>query len=104
MKFRLAFVLFASSACGYSVAPGAGARAIAVGKISEPGIDIDAAALVNAAVRHAIASSPSTRLVSSGAAEATLDVELVNSASALAPLADPNLRAGQYRAVVLVKG
>jgi hypothetical protein len=106
---RCGFAVFAlgsalGGACGYAVSPGAGARAIAVGKVSEPAIDVDAAAMVNAAVRHAIASNPSTRLVSGGAADATLDIELVNSAAALAPLADPNLRAAQYRVVVLVKG
>jgi lipopolysaccharide assembly LptE-like protein len=99
----LAFTI-ALAGCGYSAVPAAGARSIAIGRLSEPGIDVDAAALVNAAVRHAIASSPSTRLVSRGAADATLDIELLNSASALAPLADPNVRAAQYRAVVLVRG
>lgn len=93
--------------CGYQVTArgtGAAARAIRVGRIIEPGIDVDAAAMVAGAVRQAIARGPSTRLVRGDAAEAELEVELVNSASALATLADPGLRAAQYRAVVLVRG
>jgi hypothetical protein len=94
-----------AAGCGYTVGPAGGtARAIAVGRMTEPGIDVDAAALVNAAVRHALASSPGTRLVAEDAADETLDIELLNATSGLAPLADPNLRAAQYRALVLVRG
>jgi hypothetical protein len=91
--------------CGYSIAPGAGAaRAINVSPIAEQGIDIDAASLVAVAVRHAVARGPSTRLASDQDANETLQVELLNSASSLAVLADPALRAAQNRAMVTVRG
>lgn len=91
--------------CGYGFGPaGGGARAIDVGKIGEPGIDVDVAAAVDIAVRHALARTPSTRLATRGEADATLEVDVVNSAAGLAPMADPGMRAAQYRAVVLVKG
>jgi hypothetical protein len=104
-RFVAIIVALSAASCGYSFAPRAGAaRPIHVAPIAEPGIDVDAAAWVNVAVRHAVARSPSTRLVAREEAYATLEVEMVNSAAALAPLADPGLRASQYHAVLVLRG
>jgi hypothetical protein len=88
--------------CGYTIGPGrtpGGVRTIAVARIEEPGLDLDAAAMVAESVRRAVARGPSTELASSGA-DATVEVKLLESSSGLAPLADPSTRAAQYRAII----
>jgi hypothetical protein len=89
--------------CGYTLGPGrtpGGVRALAVAKIDEPGLDLDAAALVAESVRRAVARGPSTELAPSGSEEATVEIRLLESSSGLAPLADPATRAAQYRAII----
>jgi membrane associated rhomboid family serine protease len=91
------------SGCGYVLGPGrtpGGVRAVAVQKIDEPGLDLDAAALVAESVRRAVARGPSTELAPAGSAEATMEIRLLESSSGLVPLADPATRAAQYRAII----
>jgi hypothetical protein len=70
----------------------------------EQGIDVDAAAYVNTAVREAVARSLSARLVDEEASEASLNVILLGTDAPLLPFAEPGLRPAQYRAVVSLRG
>jgi hypothetical protein len=103
MQVNLHFLLLGSLAsCGYSIgagrAPG-GLTSLAVETKDQEALDVDAAALVSRAVRRAIARGPSTQLAEEGA-EGTLRVRLIEARADLAPLADPRLRAAQYRAEI----
>jgi hypothetical protein len=98
-----ALALALVTSCGYSL----GARKpqlISVAPVAEQGIDVDAAAYVNTALREAVARSLSARLVEEEASEASLLVTLVGTDAPLLPFADPGARAAQYRAVVSLKG
>ena len=90
------------TACGYGSA--AAPVAIRVAPVAEPGLDVDAAALVARAVRRAVARGPGTRIAATGAEEISLEVELLDAGMNLAAFADPNLRAAEYRATVLLRG
>lgn len=79
-------------------------RALSIAPIAEYGIDVDAAAFVDTAVREAIARGASTRLVGAEVAEASLEVTLVGTDSPLLPFADPGQRTAQYRAIVSLRG
>lgn len=77
---------------------------ISVPPVVENGIDVDAAAYLNSALREAVVRSVSFRLVGEDASEATLKVILLGTDAPLLPFADPGQRAAQYRAVVSLKG
>lgn len=99
-------ILLTVAGCGYTLGaaptPG-GVRHIRVAPVEEPGIDIDAAAVVSNAVRRAVARSPSTKLASGDGAEAALYVTMLDAKEGLAPYANPGARAAQYKLRVRVK-
>lgn len=107
-RWRMAIgvcLLVGGAGCGYSVGRGAsGPRTLAVSMTKEPGIDLDAAAMVDNATRRALTRSPSTRLVSQEGADQVLEVELLQVQAGLAPFAEPGLRAAQYQVSVRIKG
>ena len=77
---------------------------MSVAPVLESGTDIDAGALVSAAVRRAVARAPATDLVDPDFAQSRLEVELIGASARLAPLAEPGRRAAQYLAVVRLRG
>lgn len=78
--------------------------AIAVAPIREPGLDLDAGADVTRAVRLAVARAAGFRLVEESDADRVLHVELLDVNSALAPFAEPSLRAAQYVVRLTLRG
>jgi hypothetical protein len=93
--------------CGYTVTsarPDGEAQRIYVAPIKEPGLHVDTGAMVDEAVRRAVANRAGLLLVREPSSDVTLEVELLTSGAALEAFAEPGLRAGQYRASVQVKG
>ena len=78
-------------------------KKLAVPPVTEDGVDIDAAALLGGAIRRAVTRHPSADLVSVPKADARLQITLLDVSGSLAPMADPGLRAAQYRARVTMK-
>ncbi len=107
MSTRLATCLtLLAVGCGYTFgaprAPG-GVERLDVAPVVEPGIDVDAAAVVASAVRTSVSRGGSISLSSPSAADALLKVELLGSAAGLEPFASPSVRATQYRAAVRIR-
>ncbi|MCC7383592.1 MAG: hypothetical protein IT384_17260 [Deltaproteobacteria bacterium] len=94
--------LIGASACGYQLGAATGVQNLAVHVEDQRGLDVDAEALVAGALRRTIARGPGTSLAPDGEEEATLRVQLIDARSGLSPLADPSLRAAQYRAEIRV--
>lgn len=98
--------LLGLAGCGYSFgvpkAPG-GVRRLGVAPITEPGIDLDAAAVVSVAVRRSVARGPSVALASTAKAEAILRVVLLGATSSLEPFSSRSVRATQYRALIRIR-
>lgn len=101
LRASLLIAALGLASCGYTF--GRDLRPISVAPIKEPGIDVDAAPLLTAAIRHAVARGPGTRLAGEESGAALLQVELLSSTSGLTSFADPAVRAAQYRAVVNVR-
>lgn len=104
----LQLVLLACLAsCGYSsraVGTDGGDLAVFVPLVTDPGLDVDAAGLMDTELRRAVARTSGWRLSSRDDAPATLKAELVNVRTGLAAFADPAQRAGQYVVTVRLKG
>lgn len=101
------FALISLMACGYttsSARPDGQARRLHVAPIVEPALHLDTGALVEEAVRQAIAREAGVLLVAAPDAEEVLEVELLFGGAGLEAFAQPDRRAAQYRATVRVRG
>lgn len=99
--------LLGGSSCGYThriTTPDGRDLPIFVPLVRDPGLDVDAAGLVDGHLRREVARTAGLRLSSDSQSNLRLEVEVVDVRTALAPFAEPGLRAAQYRAVVIVKG
>ncbi len=93
--------------CGYSsraVGPDGRDLAVFVPLVTDPGLDVDAAGLMDTELRRAVARTAGWRLSTRDDAPATLKAELVDVRTGLAAFADPAQRAGQYVVTVRLKG
>lgn len=93
--------------CGYtatSARPDGQARRLHVAPIVEPALHLDTGALVEEAVRQAIAREAGVLLVAAADAEEVLEVELLSGGAGLEAFAQPDRRAAQYRATVVLRG
>lgn len=98
------FMLLAG--CGYSsrvVAPHGGDLELFVAPVISPGLDVDAAGLVDAELRREVARGRGLSLSAQASAGAELHAELIDVRTQLAPFADPSLRAAQYEVQVSLR-
>lgn len=101
------FALLGFVACGYthtSARPDGELRRLHVAPIVDPALHLDTGALVEEAVRRAIARESGVLLVGATDADEILEVELLSGTASLEAFAQPDRRAAQYRATVLVRG
>ncbi|MBK6690257.1 MAG: hypothetical protein IPG45_37675 [Deltaproteobacteria bacterium] len=107
LRWSPVFALVGLIACGYtasSARPDGQVRRLHVAPIVDPALHLDTGALVEEAVRQAIAREAGVLLVAEPDAEEVLQVELLSGAAGLEAFAQPDRRAAQYRATVLVRG
>lgn len=99
--------LLAALGCGYTtrvVGPGGGDLLVHVPQVEAPGIDVDAAGLVDARLRRAVARAAGLALAPEVDAQVVLHVEVLEVRAGLSPFAEPALRAAQYEATVRLRG
>lgn len=107
LRWSSLLALIGIVACGYtssSARPDGQARRLYVAPIVDPAQHLDTGALVEEAVRVAIAREAGVVLVAAPDAEEVLEVELLSGGAGLEAFAQPDRRAAQYRATVLLRG
>ena len=107
MSFVRCLALLVSSAgCGYvPFVPGSsfGSPTIYIEAVETPGISVDAAAEVEAALGSAFARQPGWVLSSEDHARYRLQIRLTRAATRLAPLTEPAVRAAHYETEIRIQ-